>query len=169
MEGTKACSTCGEVKSLLEFSRDANKKSGLRASCRACTAKKCRSYRQSCIERDLVEWKLRELVLASKKRAKRAGIDHNLDLDYLFSILPDYCPYLGIKFHWEAKTNCGNRGGHPRSPSIDRIDSSKGYIKGNVAIVSHRANVIKHNATEQELFRIGRAVSLLKAEIAFPE
>ena len=169
MEGTKACSRCGEVKPLSEFVRNARSKSGWGAICLVCKAKGQQVYVESCIEKDLVEWKLRQLIRKSKQRARRARVDHNLDLDYLFNILPDCCPYLGTQFHWEAKINCGNRGAHPHSPSIDRIDSSKGYVKGNVAIVSHRANAIKHNATEQELFRIGRAVSLMKAEIAFPE
>ena len=169
MEGTKTCPKCGEVKPLSEFVRDARKNFGRGSHCHACRKKIHLAYRQSCVEKDLVQWKLRMLVADSKNRAKKAGVDHDIDVNYLLEILLEYCPYLGTKFHWEAKTNCGNRGAHPHSPSIDRIDSSKGYVKGNVAIVSHRANAIKHNATEQELFRIGRAVSLLKAELAFPE
>ena len=35
--------------------------------------------------------------------------------------------------------------------SIDRKDSSKGYVKGNVAIISRRANLLKNNATIAEL------------------
>lgn len=174
MEGTKACSRCGEVKPLSEFVRDARLKSGLRTDCRACNKKTRKAYRESGklathVAKNLVQWKLRRLLNDSKVRAKKAGLDHDLDLNYLLEILTTRCPYLGTQFHWEVRTNCGHRHTHPFSPSIDRIDSSKGYVKGNVAIVSHRANSIKHNATEQELFRIGRAVSLLKAEIAFPE
>ena len=37
------------------------------------------------------------------------------------------------------------------SPSIDRIDSNKGYIKGNVRIISLRANMMKNDANLQEL------------------
>jgi hypothetical protein len=34
--------------------------------------------------------------------------------------------------------------------SFDRIDPTKGYIKGNVQIVSQRANRIKSNSTLEE-------------------
>ena len=37
------------------------------------------------------------------------------------------------------------------SPSIDRIDSTKGYVKGNVKIISLRANMMKNVANLQEL------------------
>ena len=51
-----------------------------------------------------------------------------------------------------------NRGGGitilPNSPSFDRIDPTKGYVKGNVIIVSNKANVIKSNATVEELERV---------------
>jgi len=169
MEGTKACSKCGEVKPLSAFPRARSKKTGFQAYCLACHRKTNKAYVKSCIEKDLVKWKLKILLKDSKIRAKKAKLDHDLDLNYLLEILPTHCPYLGSQFHWEARTDCGLRGSHPFSPSIDRIDSSRGYVKGNVAIVSHRANSIKNDATEQELFRIGRAVSRLKAELAFPE
>ena len=36
-------------------------------------------------------------------------------------------------------------------PSLDRIDNSKGYVPGNIAVISMRANMIKNNATLAEL------------------
>ena len=87
-------------------------------------------------------------ILSNKpKEAKRRGIPFDLELDYLISIFPKdmICPALGIKMEW------GTRPHKPLSPSIDRIDSTKGYVKGNVAWISYRANTIKHDATHQEL------------------
>jgi hypothetical protein len=37
------------------------------------------------------------------------------------------------------------------SPSLDRIDPKKGYVKGNVAVISYKANRIKQDATPEEL------------------
>lgn len=39
---------------------------------------------------------------------------------------------------------------HEHSPSIDRIDPTKGYIKGNIAVISWRANMLKNNMTVEE-------------------
>ena len=36
-------------------------------------------------------------------------------------------------------------------PSLDRIDGAKGYVKGNVRVISHRANMLKNDATIEEL------------------
>lgn len=174
MEGTKACSKCGEVKPLSEFVRDSRNKSGRRAHCYACHRKANKAYIRSGklathVAKDLVQWKLRQLIQQSRFRAKQTGVNHNLDLNYLLEILPECCPYLGTQFHWEAIFNCGQRKSHPCSPSIDRIDSSKGYIKGNVAIVSHRANSIKNNASELELIAMGRRIAQLKMQLAIEE
>jgi len=62
-------------------------------------------------------------------------------------IIPDTCPLLGIPlvFHRGKGSQQGN------SPSLDRIDSTKGYIKGNVWVISNRANTLKNDASLQEL------------------
>ena len=51
---------------------------------------------------------------------------------------------LGIKLERLDKRHNG-------SPSLDRIDNTKGYIKGNVKVISWRANAIKKDATLEEL------------------
>ena len=62
--------------------------------------------------------------------------------------IPEVCPVLGIPVN---RGGVGKKGGRPDSPSMDRIDPTKGYIKGNVRVISNRANTLKCNATVAEL------------------
>ena len=64
-----------------------------------------------------------------------------------FDIFPkdNQCPVLGIKLSWGGRRENGN------SPSLDRINPIKGYVKGNVMWMSHRANAMKQNATPIEM------------------
>ena len=78
------------------------------------------------------------------------GLEFNLSLDDIPEI-PDSCPVLGIKIR-ENDTNAPL----DSSPSVDRIDNTKGYVKGNIRIISNRANRIKADATIDELRRVLR-------------
>jgi hypothetical protein len=55
-----------------------------------------------------------------------------------------FCPALGIPLEWGGKV-------YHNSPSLDRIVPSLGYVKGNVAFLSHKANLIKSDATTAEI------------------
>ena len=57
---------------------------------------------------------------------------------------PTHCPILGLELDYFAEKRQEN------SPSFDRIDSTKGYIKGNIQILSWRANRIKNDGTAEE-------------------
>jgi hypothetical protein len=87
--------------------------------------------------------KAQSLAFIRKKNAARQrGIEFSIGPDDLE--WPTHCPVLGVELDWLA-------GGHsPNSPSFDRIDSTKGYIPGNVAIISWRANRIKNDGTAEE-------------------
>ena len=84
-----------------------------------------------------------------KNRAKSGGKEFNLDEEYLRTIYPEdgKCPALGIKF---------KLGKRDHIPSLDRIDNSKGYVKGNVQWVSVKANCIMHNATPEEVMKVAK-------------
>jgi hypothetical protein len=80
---------------------------------------------------------------AAKVRAKKYGVDFNLEPSDI--ITPEFCPVLGIPlFIGDGKSTAN-------SPSLDRIIPSVGYTKGNVRVISHKANTIKSNATAEEL------------------
>lgn len=92
-----------------------------------------------------VEQALRNNLRQARKRSRELDIPFNITLDDLH--VPEYCPVLGIKLEFSDKiTN--------NTPSIDRIVPEKGYVVGNVAIISAKANRLKNNATIEDLERI---------------
>ena len=82
-----------------------------------------------------------------KTRSKAKGIPCDIDADYLISIMPTHCPVLGVKL--EHRTN--NKANEPNSPQVDRIVPELGYVRGNVQIISRRANGIKSDASIEEI------------------
>lgn len=93
----------------------------------------------------------RKTFSSRKAQAKRAGTEFTIIYEEL--VWPEYCPVLGIRLDYAKK---GKRGGYSNSPSMDRVDNLKGYIPGNVMIISLRANMIKCDATPEELMKIAR-------------
>ena len=83
------------------------------------------------------------LLCYARRNSKRRGEECNLEIEDI--VIPEYCPLLGIKLD----TSSGSK--QDTSPSVDRIDSSKGYTRENVWIISQRANRIKNNSTIEEL------------------
>jgi len=75
------------------------------------------------------------LLTKTKAHAKSKGIEFNIEsTDF---VMPEMCPVLGIPITPFEK------GLAPGTPSFDRIDPCKGYVKGNVKIISYRANRLK--------------------------
>ena len=97
----------------------------------------------------------RVLCSMAKRRAKEKGLEFNIDKTDID--IPIICPILGIPIV-KVYTKGKNTGPTPNSPSLDRIDNSKGYIKDNVRVISHKANTMKHNATPLELIRFAEWV-----------
>ena len=89
----------------------------------------------------------KRLLASAKKRAKRKQLELNIDENYLKSIWPldNKCSILGTKFV------VGDGYMSPCSATIDRIDNNKGYIKGNIRIISAKVNSVKNNCTLEEL------------------
>lgn len=94
------------------------------------------------------EWRrkypVKNILSSAKKRAKIKGLEFDLCEDDIS--IPEVCPVLNIPI----KTNIG-KGNYPDSISLDRLDPDKGYVKGNVCVISNRANILKRDATLEEL------------------
>lgn len=89
------------------------------------------------------------LLTGIRRRAKNKNIPFDLDLEYLFILSPINCPVLNIPLSWCEKHQ--KQGPKNNSPSLDRIEPEKGYVKGNVMWMSQLANVMKNSATKEEL------------------
>jgi len=149
---TRKCKTCGQEKSVRAFDTVWNGyKNYLLRACRECrktglvASKKYNKTSYQTIKKDLRKF----LLLRTRASASTRGLECRLTLDDIF--IPTHCPILGIELTGPTSK------GEPRPPSlmsVDRIDSTKGYIKGNVAVISFRANMLKNNGTAEEHERI---------------
>lgn len=101
--------------------------------CNECNSKRVKSMSP--------EWRMHQ---RAKFRAKETGREFTIDISDI--IIPSHCPILGIPLEIQTKS-----GGTINSPSLDRIDSSKGYIKENIQVVSRLANQMKANANKDQM------------------
>lgn len=96
------------------------------------------------------------MMKSVKKNAKLKNLECNLTLVDL--PMPVRCPILGLDLDYSYGTKNGKI--RPNSPSVDRVDPTKGYVKGNVQVISMRANTIKSNATAAELRKVADYMEL---------
>ena len=78
-----------------------------------------------------------------KKRAKKGNLPFDLTIEDLE--VPEKCPILGLEL------KAGNDSSREISPSLDRIVPELGYVKGNIRVISLRANRLKSDASIEEL------------------
>ena len=90
------------------------------------------------------------MLSAARRRALTKGIPFGLRRDDV--VLPEVCPVLGIPLR------VNNRRWQDSSPTLDRIDPKRGYVAGNVRVISARANRIKNDASSDELERVARYI-----------
>lgn len=128
-ETHRECTNCGDV---------------FQISSKMTLCKKCNSNR---VKSQTPEWKMHQ---RAKMRSKLKGLDFDLELSDIN--IPDVCPILGI----EINMNYGKSGAYKNSPSLDRIDNSKGYVKGNVWVISQLANAMKGAASDNELTKFAQ-------------
>lgn len=133
--GTKYCPVCKKDLPRTSFSRALANKDGLQWKC------------IDCIFTSHAEDPRIRMVANAKIRAAKKGLEFDLSVEDI--VVPDMCPVLGIKL-------LSNRGRQNRdsAPTLDRIDNNKGYTKGNVRVISYRANTLKTNSTIEELEKV---------------
>tara|TARA_B100000214_G_C23973436_1_gene631404 strand:+ start:577 stop:996 length:420 start_codon:yes stop_codon:yes gene_type:complete len=99
---------------------------------------------------DLLEFCIKQKLSTSlahiKYKCQKDATPFDLELIDL-EPYPIFCPILGVTLDWtkfgQGTANC--------SPSIDRINPKKGYVRGNCRIISAKANRLKNDGTLEEL------------------
>lgn len=77
----------------------------------------------------------KSMLAGARYRARHNKVPFDLTLDDIQ--IPEFCPILGIKLIFNSICAKGN------SPSLDRFYPAKGYVKGNVTVISNKANTVK--------------------------
>ena len=90
------------------------------------------------------------LFTSAKSRAKKFNLPFTLTHKDI--VVPTHCPALGLPLDFSSK-EC--------TPTLDRIIPALGYVAGNIAVISWRANRLKSDATSEELQKL-RAYVLAK-------
>lgn len=174
----KKCSQCENPLPISDFWRDCTSKDGRKSYCKDCGAnymfgkvlspedkaryatnrkdkrKNNKEYREKWLA-DLRNYRNKNnektLLSQAKYRARKRGLEFNIDLSDI--VIPDNCPLTGIPI----VRGMGKKKGWS-SPSLDRVDITKGYIKGNVAVISDLANTMKNSATLEELLEFAKNI-----------
>ena len=85
--------------------------------------------------------------VVARCHAKRRGLEFTIRFEEI--VWPEFCPVFGVRL-----VRAAVKGPTSWSPSLDRIDNTKGYVPGNVIVVSLKANRMKSDATISELKRL---------------
>ena len=84
-----------------------------------------------------------DLFMKARTRAKEQGVPFDITVDDI--VIPEACPVLGMPLEK------GNGGWAEGSPTLDKIIPELGYVPGNVAVISWRANRLKCDGTLEEM------------------
>lgn len=119
-----------------------------------------RAYYSEDVKERIARWNREhpevKALTRARQRAKKKGVPFSLTKQDIPPI-PEVCPVLGIPLR-STKT----RGGDGNSPALDRIKPALGYVPGNIQWISAKANMIKSDATSDELFRVAEFVRRLE-------
>ena len=157
---SKVCGHCKVDKPLTDYTKNNAAGDGLQSKCRPCDVayqakrrvenpQKRRDYEKQYLNnrRQDFDFRLNMLLNASKQRARNKNREHTITVEDIKAIYPTdgCCPIFGMKLEFNTA------GFRETSPSIDRIDSTKGYTPDNIQIISWKANRIKGYASIQEI------------------
>lgn len=120
------CYGCGKTKPPEHFHRNLSTKSGRNGVCVPC-----------------------QIYIRARYRAKEISVPFSIEREDV--IIPEVCPVLGIPIILDSGRLNGGMQCH-NSPTLDRLIPELGYVRGNVQIISWRANDLKRDCIDPEAF-----------------
>ncbi len=127
----RVCRVCEEFKTSENFTPFKKGKNGLYPTCKPCRVP---ISKQQWLDKPYQK----KIFDRAKTRATKKKQEFSITIEDIPEI-PKTCPVLLTPM---------------KTPSLDRINSYKGYVPGNIRIISNRANMLKNNATIEELTRV---------------
>ncbi len=112
--------------------------------------KKCQTVKNKIVTdryRETVDGTLRENLRRAKNSCKKRQLEYNIDLNYIRNLYKSQdgkCALSGVALEPFGYYNSS-------TISIDRIDSTKGYIIGNIQLVCWVVNQMKNDLSIKEL------------------
>lgn len=165
----KLCRTCKVAKGPEDFHADWRLKTGYKTNCKACVSQDHKEYYKKpgvrekqlkrakdrraeyMLENPQLVW-AREALKKARERARERDLPFELTLEWLMENMPARCPCLGIEFEYGKGMIVSG------TPTVDKIDPSKGYTKENSWIISAKANTVKSNATVDEIRAVAQGL-----------
>lgn len=155
----KTCVDCRQDLAIELFHKDKSLRSGLKPYCKKCHSLRIARYRIG--RRNTPEGWVKDIVYGLRYRASRKGVPCSITASDI--VIPERCPIRGTAFVLGVP-------GHPDAPSVDRRDPDLGYVVGNVSVISQKANMMKSDCTDPDVFRrladwmeAGNALNLAQA------
>ena len=108
------------------------------------------NFRRSSVENTLLS-----VLWGARSRSKRKKVYFNISEKYILNMLikqNGLCKMTGIKMNPSKQNGCKNK--DPYTVSIDRIDSLKGYVKGNIQLVCTICNIFKNSYEMKDVSKI---------------
>ena len=154
------CTYCKIPKPNSEYSKNKNQGRGRNyvTQCKKCRNEYSASEKVLKRKRELGpiqrnKYRLNSIFWASKQNAKKRNLEHNIELEYikeLFKTQKGLCYYTGKEMFIDTREKENNED----SVSLDRFDSSKGYIKGNVVLCRWIVNRMKNDIDFKDFLQI---------------
>ena len=149
----KVCSVCGVEKPIEEYHKNSTNKHGVTNTCKPCATARTRLWYQNNKDRgkeNARRGKIKQrsdhatrLYQAAKDRATKFGLEFDISVNDV--LIPEVCPVFKTKMIWSTGRSSED------SYSLDRIDPAEGYIKGNIQVISRKANAMKRGANRDDL------------------